>query len=597
MGPRRRTSRNRAAPAAHKCRLIIFVLSSFRTVRGTEEAREREEIFLLYPALYSSSERKRKRSSYSDRTNRSDQTVRGTGQEREQTHSFSTKLSTPIAQANERGRGAAIPIAPTMDQIFHVYCIGTLDTKLDELCFLADKLRCYLDAFSNNSTSVRVQVNIVDVSTSNKKIEHLEGFSLVSREAILSSYSAVAKQLPDDRGKAIAVMARALECFLRKAYEDGNLGGAVGIGGSGGTSLIAPALRSLPLGVPKMIVSTVASGQTESYIGTSNLILFPSVVDICGINNISRLVLSNAGAAAAGMIFANLSTSDNSTDMTKRTTVGITMFGVTTPCVNFVKERLAKEGFETLVFHATGVGGRAMEDLVREGLIQGVLDITTTEVADYIVGGVLACDSKRFDVILEKNVPLVLSVGALDMVNFGAKHTIPSVFQLRNIHIHNEEVSVMRTTVEENRKFARFIADKINKLSSRVCICLPQKGVSALDAIGKPFYDPDATTALINELEELVEKNEERQVKVYPYHINDSEFADALVDSFLEIFPRSRTPRQSAKKLDSHSLKMDTMNLMNYTGAQTIWRAPMEFPDAKPGSVLFSVLNSHMHHV
>ncbi|XP_042463152.1 toMV susceptible protein tm-1(GCR26)-like [Zingiber officinale] len=327
-----------------------------------------------------------------------------------------------------------------MDQIFHVYCIGTLDTKLDELCFLADKLRCYLDAFSNNSTSVRVQVNIVDVSTSNKKIEHLEGFSLVSREAILSSYSAVAKQLPDDRGKAIAVMARALECFLRKAYEDGNLGGAVGIGGSGGTSLIAPALRSLPLGVPKMIVSTVASGQTESYIGTSNLILFPSVVDICGINNISRLVLSNAGAAAAGMIFANLSTSDNSTDMTKRTTVGITMFGVTTPCVNFVKERLAKEGFETLVFHATGVGGRAMEDLVREGLIQGVLDITTTEVADYIVGGVLACDSKRFDVILEKNVPLVLSVGALDMVNFGAKHTIPSVFQLRNIHVHNEEV-------------------------------------------------------------------------------------------------------------------------------------------------------------
>lgn len=198
----------------------------------------------------------------------------------------------------------------------------------------------------------------------------MEGFPLVSREAILSSYLGVVEQLPDDRGKAIAVMARALECFLRKAYEDSNLGGAVGIGGSGGTSLIAPALRSLPLGVPKMIVSTVASGQTESYIGTSNLILFPSVVDICGINSISRLVLCNAGAAAAGMIFAKLYTSDNSIDMTKRTTVGITMFGVTTPCVNFVKERLAKEGFETIVFHATGVGGRAMEDLVREGLIQ-----------------------------------------------------------------------------------------------------------------------------------------------------------------------------------------------------------------------------------
>ncbi|XP_010909381.1 toMV susceptible protein tm-1(GCR26) [Elaeis guineensis] len=471
-----------------------------------------------------------------------------------------------------------------MGEVKKVFCIGTADTKLEELRFLSERIRSDLITVSKGS-SFKVQVSVIDVSTDKKKIASLEDISFVSREDVLSCYFGIEGhspyKLPDDRGEAIAIMSKALRCFLKKAHEDGILVGAIGLGGSGGTSLIAPALRSLPLGVPKLIVSTVASGQTEPYIGTSDLTLFPSVVDICGVNNVSRVVLSNAGAAAAGMVIRKLLISDDPSEMTKKPTVGITMFGVTTPCVSAVRERLMKHGFETLVFHATGVGGRAMEDLVREGFIQGVLDITTTEIADHIVGGVMACDDTRFDATIEKKVPLVLSVGALDMVNFGAKHTIPSIFQQRKIHVHNEQVSLMRTTVEENKKFARFIAEKMNKSSSRICVCLPQKGVSALDAPGKPFHDPEATSALINELDKLVEKCEERKVKIFPHHINDPEFADALVNLFLEMytnFSRKTIPRQNASFEERQSINKERST----SDDQAIWRTPIDFPDAKP---------------
>ncbi|KAJ0989058.1 hypothetical protein J5N97_007414 [Dioscorea zingiberensis] len=493
--------------------------------------------------------------------------------------------SREIGNLGESGREMA-----REERTIQVFCIGTADTKLDELRFLSDRLRSDLDAFSKGS-STKVKVTIVDVSTGQKSITSLEDFPFVSRDAVLSCYPEAEGhlfyKLPDDRGEAVAIMSMGLERFLKKAYEDEILVGAIGLGGSGGTSLIAPALRSLPLGVPKLIVSTVASGQTEPYIGTSDLILFPSVVDICGINGVSRIVLSNAGAAAAGMIIGRLLIkTDAYSEMSEKPTVGITMFGVTTTCVSAVKERLLNEGYETLVFHATGVGGKAMEDLVRGGFIQGVLDITTTEVADYIVGGVMACDSSRFDAIIEKKVPLVLSVGALDMVNFGDKHTIPQIFENRKIHVHNEQVSLMRTTVEENKKFARFIAEKVNKSSSRICVCLPQNGISALDAPGKPFYDPQATLALIDELDKLVDKNEERQVRSFPYHINDPAFADILVDSFLEIntkfsvmaSPKQRIPHRPNQCLD----KEVGISEGKYFDDRTIWKTPLDFPDAKP---------------
>lgn len=473
------------------------------------------------------------------------------------------------------------------EKIFQVFCIGTADTKLEELQFLSNCLKSDLAAFSSGSP-FKVHVSIVDVSSSDKEIVNSEDISLVTREAVLSCYSGYEHSsyvLPDDRGEAITVMRKALESFLSKAYEDGILIGVIGIGGSGGTSLLAPAFRSLPLGVPKLIVSTVASGQTEPYVGTSDLVLFPSVVDLCGVNNVSRLVLANAGAAAAGIIMGKLLRLNAPPEMNRKPTVGITMFGVTTPCVTAVKDRLVKEGYEVLVFHATGVGGKAMEDLVREGFIQGVLDITTTEVADYIVGGVMACDNTRFDAIIEKKIPSVLSIGALDMVNFGSKHTIPSLFENRKFHIHNDQVSLMRTTVDENKKFARFIAEKLNKSSSRFCICLPQKGVSALDAPGKPFYDPEATHALITELDKLVEKNKERQVKIFQYHINDPEFANILVDSFLEMnveLSKSSVPQHGAVLEKKKSLrKDDSISGRNYSDDRAIWRTPVDFPDAK----------------
>ncbi|KAF5736011.1 hypothetical protein HS088_TW14G00143 [Tripterygium wilfordii] len=421
-----------------------------------------------------------------------------------------------------------------------VFCVGTADTKLEELLFLANSVQSSLNSFFSN----KVQVVAIDVSAGQnaEKDENLVFSTMIPRRDLLTSYFQSTAQspseLPADRGEAVAIMSKALKHFLQEEAQKDHeiLGGVIGIGGSGGTSLISSAFRSLPLGVPKIIVSTVASGRTEPYIGTSDLILFPSVVDVCGINSVSKVVLSNAGAAFAGMVAQRLDRlTGDSPNVEEKLSVGLTMFGVTTPCVNAVKEKLHKLGYETLVFHATGVGGRAMESLVKEGFIQGVLDITTTEVADHIVGGIMACDSSRFDAIIEKKIPLVLSAGALDMVTLGSKDTIPSKFQDRNIYIHNQQISAMRTTAEENKKFAAFIADKLNKSSSKVCVCLPQKGVSAMDTPGKAFYDPEATGTLIEELQTLVQTNEDRQVKVFPYHINDPEFADALVDSFLEI--------------------------------------------------------------
>ncbi|TYH44626.1 hypothetical protein ES332_D11G208400v1 [Gossypium tomentosum] len=477
-----------------------------------------------------------------------------------------------------------------------VFCLGTADTKLDELHFLSQSVGSSLTTFSNSSSS-KVEVVIVDVSAGQKETESSGDFKFVTRkELLLCYYESVGGNpiaLPDDRGEAVDIMSKALQHFIKKAHADGVLAGAIGLGGSGGTSLLSSAFRSLPVGVPKLIVSTVASGQTEPYVGTSDLVLFPSIVDICGINSVSRVVLSNAGAAFSGMVIGKLEKFQESCNEGKKCTVGITMFGVTTPCVNVVNERLKKEGYETLIFHATGVGGKTMESLVREGYIQGVLDITTTEVADYVVGGVMACDSSRFDVIIEKKIPLVLSVGALDMVNFGAKDTIPSHFQQRKIHIHNAQVSLMRTTVDENKKFAAFIADKLNKSSSKIVVCLPQKGVSALDASEKPFYDPEATGTLLNELQRLIlnelqrliQINEVRQVKTYPYHINDPEFAKALVDSFMEICSKNPTDSslpQVASCESSQDLQKGHDYNVSSSSSGTLTYSPSNFPDARP---------------
>ncbi|TKW21375.1 hypothetical protein SEVIR_4G162700v4 [Setaria viridis] len=475
-----------------------------------------------------------------------------------------------------------------------VLCIGTADTKLEELVFLAARLRSALAA---SGSDPKVQVSIVDVSTTEKTTaQDLKDITFIPRNTVLSCLLGVEQHnLPDNRSEAIALVSKALQNFLKKKYDSGTLVGAIGLGGSGGTALIAPALRSLPLGVPKLIVSTVASGHTAPYVGTSDLVLFPSVVDICGINSVSRVILSNTAAAFAGMVHGILSASNESDETAAKPTIGITMFGVTTPCVNAVKDRLNEEGYETLVFHATGVGGKAMEELVRGGFIQGVLDVTTTEVADHIVGGVMACDESRFDAIIDNKIPLVLSVGALDMVNFGARDTIPPAFADRKIHVHNEQVSLMRTTVEENKKFARFIADKINKSSSQVTVCLPQKGISAIDAPGMPFYDPEATSTLLGELNTLIQRTDIREVKLLPYHINDPEFANALVDAFLSMDVKACStvqPQQDGKMKNSCSGQKSS-------DSSIVWRPPVDFPEAKPETLqkTLSILNKLKQHI
>ncbi|XP_021714562.1 uncharacterized protein LOC110682529 isoform X1 [Chenopodium quinoa] len=466
-----------------------------------------------------------------------------------------------------------------------VFCVGTADTKLDELRFLCQSVASDFKSFSPNSSHSQVQVTLVDVSSGQKVIQSLEDFHFVPRKDVLSSYLGPGNQdylLPDDRGRAVKIMSKALEQFIKKAYEDHVVVGAIGLGGTGGTSLLSSAFRSLPVGVPKFIISTVASGQTQPYIGTSDLVLIPSVVDICGINRVSRVILSNAGAAFAGMVLGSLRSS-NSASVEEKTTVGITMFGVTTPCVDALKNRLLEEGYESLVFHATGVGGKAMEDLVKGGLIQGVLDITTTEVADYVVGGVMACDSSRFDAIIEKKIPYVLSVGASDMVNFGVKDSVPSKFQDRKIYVHNEQVTLMRTTPDENKKIAEFISGKLNKATSKFCVCLPDKGISALDAPEKPFYDPEATGTLLSELQRLIQTNEDRKVKKYPHHINDPEFATALVDAFLEISSKS-APNSHSKKLSANGhnrdLSEDVKAKADSSSYPSVDYSLSEFPDA-----------------
>ncbi|GAU31227.1 hypothetical protein TSUD_210840 [Trifolium subterraneum] len=461
-----------------------------------------------------------------------------------------------------------------------IFCVGTLDTKLNELRFLSDSLRSNLHRFSNH-TSPKLDIIIVDVSTGPNEPKPLPDFTFVSRNDVISSYQSTL--LPQDRGKAVSVMSQALKQFLHKSNSDGSVAGVIGVGGSGGTSLLSSPFTSLPIGIPKLIVSTVASGQTEPYVGTSDLVLFPSIVDVAGVNSVSRVVFSNAAAAFAGMVVGRIQSLSDSSKVVDKATVGITMFGVTTPCVDAVRDRLHREGYESLVFHATGVGGRAMENLIREGFIQGVLDITTTEVADYIVGGVMACDSSRFDVIIEKKIPLVLSVGALDMVNFGAKDTIPQNFQQRNIYEHNKQVSLMRTTVDENRKIADFIANKLNSSSSKICVCLPEKGISALDALGKPFYDPEATGTLLHELQRLIKTDDIRQVKVYPHHINDLEFANALVDAFLAVNEKTGKDSTHPPVVIPESVEhFHEDSVSNKSSFGTINYAPSEFPDAKP---------------
>ncbi|MEO2018476.1 MAG: Tm-1-like ATP-binding domain-containing protein [Fuerstiella sp.] len=389
-----------------------------------------------------------------------------------------------------------------------VYAVATMDTKGDELAFVAECLR-----------HAGVPVKTVDVGTHSDPTVIPD----VSRERVLGDGT-----LPsgNDRGACVTAMGEGLATWLQNECLAHRVAGVIGLGGSGGTALVTAAMRTLPIGLPKLMVSTMASGNMAPYVDCSDITMMYSVVDVAGLNVVSEKIFSNAAHAMAGMVSHNLAAAET------RPALGMTMFGVTTPCVTTVRTTLEAKGYDCLVFHATGSGGRAMEQLVHSGFICGVLDVTTTEVADEVVGGVLPAGPDRFEKLLTSGVPLVLSVGALDMVNFGAIETVPEQFRKRLLHVHNAQVTLMRTNELENRAIAHWIAEKLNQSTAPLTLLIPEGGVSMLDAPEQPLHDPDVNAVLFEELEQEIQQTSERQVIRLPHHINDPEFAEALVKQF-----------------------------------------------------------------
>ena len=392
--------------------------------------------------------------------------------------------------------------------------IGTFDTKGAELSYVAGLGR-----------AAGVDIVTVDVSTGRQRV----GEADVTADEVAAHHPDGAETVfTGDRGTALAAMAVGLQEFLLSRTD---VGAVLGLGGSGGTAVITAAMRALPVGVGKLMVSTVASGDVAPYVGAADIAMWYSVTDVAGINRISRQVLGNAAHALAGMVSHSIPAAN------ERPAVGLTMFGVTTPCVSAVVDRItgatSDDAVDPLVFHATGTGGKAMEKLVDDGMISSVLDLTTTEVCDLLVGGVMAAGPDRLDAIARTRLPYVGSCGALDMVNFGARATVPKTFDRRLFYQHNANVTLMRTTVEENIAIGRFLAEKLNACTGPTRFLLPTGGVSALDAPGHPFWDPAADDALFSTIEAAVHRS--GVVRRVSHHINDPEFADAVVAEWQKV--------------------------------------------------------------
>jgi uncharacterized protein (UPF0261 family) len=398
-----------------------------------------------------------------------------------------------------------------------IYVAGTCDTKGSELAYVTQLIR-----------AAGVAAALVDLSTGGPEGKPAAAADIAPGEVAACHPQGAAAVFTGDRGSAVAAMAEAFERFIAGRRD---VSGLIGLGGSGGTALIAPAMRALPVGVPKLMVSTIASGNVAPYVGPSDIAMMYSVTDIAGLNRISRVVLANAARAIAGMAASGPPPAD---DLEDKPALGITMFGVTTPCVTRLTRHLA-EDWDCLVFHATGTGGQAMEKLVSSSLMAGVIDVTTTEVADLLMGGIFPCGEDRFGAVQCMKVPCVVSCGALDMVNFGARETVPERYRHRLLYRHNPQVTLMRTTAEENARMGRWIAERLDRCAGRISLLIPERGVSALDAPGQPFHDPAADAALFSALEAGIRPIADRQVVRLPLHINDDAFADALAAHFREI--------------------------------------------------------------
>ncbi|MEK9278495.1 ABC transporter permease [Bradyrhizobium sp. ISRA442] len=438
-------------------------------------------------------------------------------------------VSTQIARLEETTRHKREPVAAQTAGPPVVLVVGTLDTKGTELRFIRDII-----------AASGLRTRLVDVSTSGRH----STCDVSAQEIALNHGRGGAAVFGPDRGAAVSAMADAFANWLRR---QGNVAGVISAGGSGAASLVAPGMRALPVGVPKLIISSVASGDVGPYVGPADITMMYSVTDVQGLNSISRAVLANGANALAGMVKARLEARAATVhEAGGLPSIGITMFGVTTPAVQKIAADL-REDFECLVFHATGVGGRSMEKLVESGQLAGVIDLTTTEVCDLLMGGVLPATEDRFGAIIRSRLPYVGSVGALDMVNFGAPETIPERYRGRKFHVHNPQVTLMRTTVEENERMGRWIGERLNQMDGVVRFFLPEGGVSALDARGQPFWDPDADAALFRALERTMRQTGNRQLIRVPKNINDPEFAATIVSAFRTLFGRTGARRRVAR--------------------------------------------------
>jgi len=395
-----------------------------------------------------------------------------------------------------------------------VYLLATLDTKGAEAALVRDRL-----------LALGVAVVVVDAGCLGAPVYPGD----VTREQVFAAAGTSLETLRQkhDRGAAVTHAAAGAAALIRAAFDQGRVDGVLALGGSAGTTIGTSAMRTLPLGVPKLMVSTLGSGQVRQYVGDKDVLMLNSVVDIAGINRISRSILNNAAAAMAGMVRDRAPVSADD-----RPLVAATMFGVTTPCVQHARAILEQAGYEVLVFHATGNGGQAMESLIDEGVIAGVLDITTTELADELVGGVLSAGPDRLTAAARRGVPQVVSVGATDMVNFGPPETVPERFRQRLFYQHNPTVTLMRTTVEENAKLGAEIGRKVAATRGPAAILLPQRGVSAIDRAGEAFDDPAARDALLNAVRRNCGQIELLDLDL---HINDDAFAETAARKLIEL--------------------------------------------------------------
>ena len=405
-----------------------------------------------------------------------------------------------------------------------VVLLGTLDTKGPEYAFLRDRV---LEA--------GCEVILVDAGVMS---DPSPGDIGPNEVAAAAGEDRAALAAARDRGPAMAAMTRGATEVVRRLHADGRLDGILGVGGSGGSSLVSAAMQALPVGVPKLIVSTMASGDTRPYVGTSDIAMMYSVVDIAGINGISEKILSNAAAGIAGMARASATFVSA---IAAKPLIGATMFGVTTPCVTAAREILEERGYEVLVFHATGAGGQSMEALMKAGFITGSLDITTTELADELVGGVLSAGPDRLEMAGSLGLPQVVSLGALDMVNFGPMDTVPAKFADRNLYVHNATVTLMRTTEAECAELGRIIARKLNAATGPLAVFIPLGGVSMIDVPGAPFYDAAADAALIRELKAGLRPDVEVVEMATP--INDPAFSRAMAERMDAMYQAWAAPK------------------------------------------------------